>query len=84
MLVRGILFVVAARSMSVSCFIYAAVSLRSCLISSIITVVALVEMALVAVSGISLTLVFLLLLPPTDLRSRLSCSKDFAYAVMAL
>ena len=64
---RGVVFVVAGNSMAVSCFICAAVSLRSRLISSIIAVVALVVMAPAAVLGISLILVVLLLLPPTDL-----------------
>ena len=70
--VLGVLFVVSASSMSVSCFIYVAVSFLSRLISSIIAVVALVVMALAMVSGISLRLVVSLLLPPTDLSSWLS------------
>ena len=83
---RGVVFVVAASSMAVSCFICAAVSLRSSFIYSIITIVALVAMALAlaAFSGIFLRLVFSLLLPPTDLNSGLSCSKAFAYVVMDL
>ena len=64
---RGVLFTVAASSMAVSCFVCAAVSFLSHLISSIIVVVVLVVMALAAVSGISLRLVVSLLLPPTDL-----------------
>ena len=67
--VLGVMFVVAASIMAVSCFICAAVSFRSCLISSIIAVVALVAVALAVVSGISLRLVVSLLLPPTDLSS---------------
>ena len=81
--VLGDLLVVAATSMSVSCFICGTVSFRSRLISSIISFVALVAMALAAVSWISLRLVVLLLLPPTNLRLWLSCSKAFIYAVMA-
>ena len=53
----GVLFVVASSSIAVSYFICAAVSFRYRLISSIIAVVALVVMALAAVSGISLRLV---------------------------
>ena len=82
---RGVVFMVAASSIAVSCFICAAVSFCSCFISSIITVVALVDMALAEVSGISLRLVWLFLLHhPTNLSSRWSCSKAFAYAVVAL
>ena len=85
MVVRGVGLVAAARSIAVNCFICADVSFRSRFISSIITVVALVVMAMVAVLGILLRLVcLLLLLPTTDLRSRLSCSRAFANAVMAL
>ena len=69
----GVLFVAAASRILVSCFICAAVSLRSRFIYSSIKVVTLVAMALAAVSGILLILVWLLLLPPlTDLSSRLS------------
>ena len=53
----GFFFVVAARSIAASFFICAAVSLRYRFISSSIKVVALVAMALAAVSGISLRLV---------------------------
>ena len=53
----GVVLVAAAISISVSRFICAAVSLRSRFISSIITVVVLVAMALAAVLGISLRLV---------------------------
>ena len=60
--VLGDLFVVDTNSMAVSCFICAAVSYCSRIISSIIYVVALVAMALAAVSWISLRL-FVLLLP---------------------
>ena len=62
--VLGALFVVASNSMAVSCFICAAVSFRSRLISSIVSVVVLVVMVLVAVSWISLRLVVSLLFPP--------------------
>ena len=80
-----VLFVAAASSIAVSYFVCAAVSLRSHFISSSIKVVALVVMALAAVSGILLKLVLLSLLPPpTDLSSRLSCSRAFVYSVMAL
>ena len=82
---RGVVFVVDARSIAVNCFICAAVSFCYRFISSIITFVELLAVALAAVSGILLRLVWLLLLrPPTELSSRLSCSKDFTYAVMAL
>ena len=66
---RGVVFVVAGNSMAVRCLICATVFFRSRLISSIIFVVAFMAMALAEVSGISLRLVFLLLLPPTDLSS---------------
>ena len=55
--VLGVLFVVAASNMAVSCFICATVSFCSRLISSIIAVVVLLALVLEAVSGISLRLV---------------------------
>ena len=81
----GVVFVVADSSIDVSCLICAAVSFCSRFISSIIIVVALVATVLVAFSGISLRLVWLLLLRPLiDLSSGFYCSKDFVYAVMVL
>ena len=75
--VLGALFVVAAYSMAVSCFICAAVTFRSYRISPIISVAVLVAMALAAILWVSLRLVVLLLLPPTDLSYWLSFSKAF-------
>ena len=80
--VLGALLVVAANSIYFSCFICAAVSFRSRLISSIISVVLLVTMALTDVSWISLRLVVSPIIHPTDLSLWLYCSKAFTYAVM--
>ena len=81
--VLGALFVVAANSMAVRCFICAAVSFRARRISSTISVALLVAMALAATSWLSLRLVVSLLLLPMDLSSQLFSSKAFTYAVMA-
>ena len=81
--VLGALFVVAAYSMAVSCFICAAVTFRSYRISPIISVAVLVAMALAETSWVSLRLVVSLLLPPTDHSYWLPCSNAFTYAVMA-